>query len=654
MTDYLDELNDRQKEAVLHKDGPLLIIAGAGAGKTKTITHRILHLIKNGVPPEKILAITFTNKAAKEMKDRVARLLGGNFSLSDLNFKLPHVSTFHSLGVRILRSEHLKLRLPKHFTIYDRDDSKKAIREAMKREGIDPKSLEPGKALSIISREKGDLVTSADYEKRASRSFLSDTISKIWRQYEKILESEKAVDFDDLLLKTAFLLKKDPEVRAKYQRMWQYVHIDEYQDTNEVQYQIVKIISAEHRNITVVGDIDQNIYAFRGASIKNILDFEKDYPDAKEVLLEENYRSTQTILTVANRIIEKNKERKKKNLFTRKEEGEKVTLYEAYDQNDEARFVATKAGEIINERGVPPKEIAVLYRANFQGRALEEAFLAAGVPYQVLGVRFFERKEIKDVIAYLRASLSSENLTDIKRIINVPTRGIGKVAMLKIFSGKDSELPPKTKDVYFRFKQTLSGIKEKAFKEPLSQTVKFIMKESGLEEEYRDRAKTRGYGSEEGAEKLENMRELVTYATKYDNLKPEEAVEKFLTETALQSDQDELKEELNAVRLCTVHSSKGLEFDYVFVTGLEDGLFPHKGFSEEGELSGKRAEEERRLFYVGITRARAKIYLSCASTRAIYGSIQVNVPSEFIFDIDEEFIEREERFEGGGKTIYLD
>ncbi|MDP2593115.1 MAG: 3'-5' exonuclease [bacterium] len=643
---YLEGLNEKQKEAVLHKKGPLLVLAGAGAGKTKTLTHRIFHLIKSGVLPEKILAITFTNKAAKEMRERITHLLGGDSSFPTFNSNFPHVSTFHSLGVLIIREQHKFFNLPKHFTIYDRDDSKRAIREAMKETGIDPKSFEPGKILSIIGREKGDLVTAKDYEKKSGRNFIAATVCKVWKEYEKIIEREKSLDFDDLLLKTALLFKTETSVREHYRNKWDYIHIDEYQDTNEAQYFLTKVLSARHKNIAVVGDVDQNIYSFRGASIKNILDFEKDYPEAKVVVLEENYRSTQTILTVANRIIAKNKRRKEKNLFTRLGDGEKISLYEAYDGADEANFAASKAKELIGDRKIASSDIAVLYRANFQSRALEEAFMNANVPYQVLGVRFFERKEIKDIVAYLRAALSPENLTDVKRIINTPARGLGKTSVLKIFSGQRGALPSATKEKVDTFYGLLEKIKEKAEKGKLSETVSFILKESGLLVNLKK-------NREEDLERLENMKELSVFATRYDNLPSEEAIERFLTDTALQSDQDELAEKKEGVKLMTVHAAKGLEFDTVFITGLEEGLFPHSGFGEN-KNNEERMEEERRLFYVALTRAKRKLYLSYTMVRTIFGSSGVSVPSEFIFDIDEEFIEREERFEGGGKTVYLD
>jgi DNA helicase-2/ATP-dependent DNA helicase PcrA len=389
MENYLDSLNHAQKEAVTETEGPVLVVAGAGAGKTKTITYRILHLIKTGVSPEKILAITFTNKAAREMSERVQKLLFedskinlpiGQFGNPDIrtprfqSTNYPWLGTFHSLGVKILRENWKEAGISASFSIFDRGDSIKLIKEAMKTKGIDPKSIEPSKILGVISREKGNMITAGEFADRNENSYFGKLAGLIWFEYEKLLAKEKALDFDDLLLKTANLLKKNEDVRSKYQNLWQYIHVDEYQDTNEVQYKMVRLLVGDKKNICVVGDGDQLIYGWRGADIKNILDFEKDYPDAKVVLLEQNYRSTQTILTVANRIISKNKMRKDKNLFTKNSEGEKIGLYTAYDEADEAYFVAEKTAELI-KGGTKPSEIAVLYRANFQSRALEEAFL---------------------------------------------------------------------------------------------------------------------------------------------------------------------------------------------------------------------------------------------------------------------------------------
>lgn len=645
--DHLESLNMRQKEAVLATEGPLLIIAGAGAGKTKTLTHRILHLIKQGVTPSNILAITFTNKAAKEMRERVDKLLVED---KDLNLPVsmserPFMSTFHSLGVHILKENAQLLGIPRHFTIYDKSDSKRAIKEAVTSSDLDPKQFDPGKIMGIISREKGNFVTQKEYEAKSS-DFYPRIVAKVWGKYESILEKEKSLDFDDLLLKTARLLSQNAQVREYYQNKWKYIHIDEYQDTNKVQYTISEKLAEKRRNICVVGDVDQTIYSWRGADIENILNFEKDYPDAKVILLEQNYRSTQTILSAANQIIEKNIFRKEKKLFTKNGEGEKIGLLITYDENSEANAIAEKAKEFIS-KGAAPREIAVLYRANFQSRVLEEAFLHKSIPYQILGVRFFDRKEIKDVLSFIRASLNPDSAGDVTRVINVPARGIGKVTLLKVLAKQEASLSSTMREKVNNFRMLLDHIREVALKDKPSELVKYIIKETGMETMYRS-------GKEEDVEKLENIRELVTLATKYDYLPNEEAVEALLSDAALATDQDELIKDHNRVKLMTVHASKGLEFDYVFIPGLEEELFPHKRMNEE-ELTDSASEEERRLFYVALTRARKKVYLSYAQLRTIYGAQKVNVMSEFITDIDEAHIDKEEETEARGiKAIFID
>jgi DNA helicase-2/ATP-dependent DNA helicase PcrA len=501
----------------------------------------------------------------------------------------------------------------------------------MKKLDYDPKEHDPGKILNIISREKGDMVTHIEYEaKESSNDFQKTMVTGVWREYETILKEEKALDFDDLLLKTALLLKNDNDVRNYYQNKWKYFLIDEYQDTNEVQYNIIKMLAAKSRNICVVGDIDQNIYSWRGATIKNILHFEKDYPEAKVITLEQNYRSTKTILEVANEIIELNKNRRDKNLFTENDRGDKITLYNAYNENDESRFVSEKCDELIRS-GVKPNDIAVLYRANFQSRVLEEAFLSLTIPYQVLGTRFFDRKEIKDVLSFIKAAMNPEDLNSLGRIINVPPRGIGKVTFLKIAEGHETELKGAIAIKVQNFRNMLKEINVKINNETPSEVIKFILKRSGMEEDFRSQ-------NEEGQERLENVKELGTLASKYDEMLKPEGVEKLLEDAALATDQDNLEKDNGGVKLMTVHASKGLEFDYVFITGLEEGLFPHERMNEKKEDD----EEERRLFYVAVTRAGKKLYLTYAGIRTIFGSQQVNVPSQFLNDINEKHVETED------------
>ena len=634
------ELNGAQREAVEATEGPVLVLAGAGAGKTKTITYRILNLIKKGVAPENILAVTFTNKAAKEMGERVLKLLenerGYASDMATSGARRPFVATFHTLGAHIIRENYMEAGVKKHFSIYDREDSKRAVKEALQKNGYDPKQFEPGKILAIISREKGNFVSSSEYVERASGDYFGNIVAKVWQDYEIILKKENALDFDDLLLVAAKLLQNE-SVRKFYGEKWKYIHIDEYQDTNKVQYKIVEAITRDHQNICAVGDVDQNIYTWRNASIKNILNFEKDYKNAKLVVLEENYRSTKTILEVANKIIEKNKLRMERKLTTKNAVGEKVSLFEALTENHEAQFVVEKVKEL-QKSGADLSEIAVLYRANFQSRVLEEEFLVKNIPYQVLGTRFFDRKEIKDILAFLRFCLNPESISDLKRIINVPPRGIGKVTLLKIVEGKEKELPAGMKIKIDAFRNLLRKIKNFAITNPPSKTIFFIAKEVGLNENLEK--------TDEGIERIENIKELSALAKKYDEIYNEEngaknwedGIEKLLEETSLASDQDSDKKEREGVRLMTVHASKGLEFAYIFVTGLEEGLFPHE---RDENLSEEEAEEERRLFYVAVTRAKKKLFLSYAQTRTIFGSRGVNIPSEFVLEIPDEFLEQE-------------
>lgn len=643
---HLEGLNAPQKEAVLHTEGPLLVLAGAGAGKTKVITHRILEIVRRGIHPQSILAVTFTNKAAKEMRERTRTLLteSPEISFPVREYSMPLVTTFHSLGLLIIKEHAKRLGLTRTPSIYDRSDSIKAIKEGMKDAGISSEEFEPRAILSRISREKGNGVSLSEFMDAVGNG--QDAISRVWERYESILAKDGALDFDDLLLRAARLLRDAPDVRATYQARFQYVLIDEYQDTNRVQNEIAECLTGSARNICAVGDIDQNIYSWRGAELKNILSFEKRYPGARVVLLEENYRSTQTILQAANDVIKKNRYRAEKNLFTKNGEGEALALYPAYDETDEAGFVARKSAELI-EGGARPRDIAVLFRANFQSRALEEAFLASEIPYQVLGVKFFERREVKDVLSLIRAGLEPQSGADIKRVANVPPRGIGKVTLLSILAGREAELRGATREKVEAFRRLLKRIGEVARTAPASEVVKVALKDSGLEQHLKN-------GDGEDHERLENCYELVSVATRYDEMPAGEGVEKLLEDAALATDQDELKEDADAVRLMTVHASKGLEFPYVFITGLEEGLFPYeRGVDEKGKVSPEEGEEERRLFYVALTRAMKRVWLTYASLRTMYGSKLMGAPSSFIADIPEHLLSYEapERL---GRTIYLD
>ncbi len=643
--EHLNGLNEAQKNAVLTTEGPLLVLAGAGSGKTRVITHRIIHLIQGGVRPENILAVTFTNKAAKEMRERVMHLLHTFSETARASIDgAPTVTTFHALGVRILREHHDVFGLRKQFTIYDRSDSTSAIKKALERGGYDPKQFEPRRMISIISRAKGDAVTQADFLASA-RTYPERVAGEVWKHYEEILREEHALDFDDLLAKTLSMLKSRPEILESYRTRFQYVHVDEYQDTNKVQYEIARLIVGDRSNLCVVGDVDQNIYSWRGADIKNILQFERHFPQAKIIMLEENYRSTQTIIAASNDIIEKNINRPAKKVFTKNHEGELISLYTAMGGQEEAEYVALTAKDLI-KNGASPSEIAVLFRTNFQSRALEEAFINYNVPYQMLGTKFFERKEIKDILSFLRYAQNPSSTGDLVRIINTPPRGIGKVTLLKVVEGRVEELPAKTREKVDAFHRLIGEIADYAKEHPVHETIAFIMKHTGIEDEYR-------HDGEEGLERLENIRELVSLGTKYREYTHEEAIEHLLEDAALGSDQDELKEkeEFDAVRLMTIHSAKGLEFPYVFITGLEEGLFPHERLGSE-KIDD---EEERRLFYVALTRAKKKVFLSFAHIRTIFGSQHVNAPSSFLRDIRSELIESTNPEESGyERTVYLD
>jgi DNA helicase II / ATP-dependent DNA helicase PcrA len=636
---YLEGLNTAQKEAVLAIDGPLLVLAGAGAGKTRVIAHRILHIVKSGVDPRSILAITFTNKAAAEMRERVAALLA---SQGDGTPGIPFVSTFHSLGLTLLKENSKLLGYKRTPAIYDRSDSLRVIKHALK--AVGGEDIEPRAALGVISRMKGDGVTQEEYATSAQYSRERD-IARAWERYEKELQEDQALDFDDLLVKAVQLLATYPEVRAKYQHRWRYIHIDEYQDTNIIQAKMAELLVGPEKNLCAVGDIDQTIYGWRGAQIANMIQFERHYPGGKTVVLDENYRSTQAILDAANEIIKKNPNRPDKNLFTRKEGGALLSLYQAFDELDEAAFITRVITEKI-EQGAQPRDFAVLYRANFQSRAIEEKLLNADIPYQVLGTRFFERKEVKDTLSYMRAALY-DTPADVGRIANTPTRGIGKVTLLKMLSGPEAELGGAVGEKVRTFRRLLAHIKEAADKLAPSALVLYIIKESGLEASIKE-------DKLEGPERLENLRELVTLAARYDlptapDETPLQCTEKFLESAALASDQDELKDDSNAVRLMTVHASKGLEFPTVFITGLEEGLFPYERESNKPE----EREEERRLMYVAVTRAEQKVYLSYASYRTVFGQKNPTEPSQFLNDIPGHLLELEmpERL---GKTIYLD
>ncbi len=632
--EHLSTLNERQREAVLHTDGPLLIVAGAGAGKTKTITHRIAHLIEIGVPAHAILAVTFTNKAAGEMRERIEQLLRHMPYSGETKRGMPLVATFHALGVRLLREFSEEAGLPRSFVIWDRDDSVRAVKAALKDIGAE-NQYTPRQVLGALSRRKGDGLRQEEYAAEARYPF-EKTVAEVWRRYEAALRAEHAVDFDDLLTRTLTVLKENPRVRAQLNARWRYITIDEYQDTNRAQYEIARILAGEAKNICVVGDTDQNIYSWRGAELEHLLAFEETFPGTKAVTLEQNYRSTQIILEAANAVIQKNVRRKDKRLFTETAGGELITMYTAPDEAQEARFVVQKAAALI-ANGTKPSSIAVLYRENFLSRALEEAFLGAGIPYRVLGVRFFERKEVKDLLSFIRFAANPESRADLARIVGI-TPGIGPAALVKMTEGRDAELGAAARGKVSALRERIARIAQATKERKASEVVLFAIKESGMDMLYRG-------GGEEGSERLENMQELAAFAARYDELPVGEGIERLLEDAALASEQDSLEKKLEAVSLMTIHASKGLEFDAVFIVGLEQGLFPSTRESDEDRDS----EEERRLFYVALTRARRHLFLTNAASRIRYGQREYTIPSEFLDDIDQKLVlEHEEKGPSAG------
>ncbi len=628
---YLDGLNDAQKEAVLAVDGPVSVLAGAGSGKTRVLTTRIYHLIRSGVAPESILAVTFTNKAAREMRERLGARLGQELTAWKRG-NLPFVATFHGLGRELLEQYGRPLGIGRHFTIFDRDDSTRAIKEALKSMGIDPKEIEPRSVLNRISRAKNDGYAQGEFSERFAREhFRTRVVSDVWRLYEETLKKEKALDFDDLLTLPVKLLTEHPEVRQLVQERFHYIHIDEFQDTNEVQGKLASLLAGSRKNLFVVGDVDQTIYTWRGATIENLLEFEKQYANARTIVLSHNYRSTKTIVDAANQIIERNKNRKEKTSVTNNGEGEPVSLMIAETAEAEAGWIAREASHLVRN-GTPVTEIAVLFRTNFQSRVLEEAFLAEGLPYRLLGTRFYDRKEVKDVLSWVRLALDPSREADRIRAVQFPSRGIGKVLLGKLTAGIKEELKPSERVKVDKFEAIISKLNTASETLTPSEFVRLVITESGIEEALMD-------GTEEDAERLQNAKELATLASRHDEMPGRDGISAFLADAALAGDQDEMDRPHEAkkegITLMTVHAAKGLEFDAVFVTGMEEGLFPHEGMGDEE----RDDEEERRLFYVAVTRAKKKLYLTLAHIRRIYGTDYINEPSSFIRDIDESLVQ---------------
>ena len=620
------ELNDMQKEAVLYNDGPLLIIAGAGSGKTRTLTAKVAYLIEEkDVSPYNILAITFTNKAAKEMKDRLYSQLG---SIA----KKIQVSTFHSFGLKLLRENYERLGYDKNFVIMDSDDSLTVVKKIIKDMGYDPKIYNPKAIRNKISSCKNEMMSPNKYRGYAVSDY-EKVIVDVYEKYEYKLRNNNSVDFDDLLLLPIELFKKYPDVLKEYQEIYKYILIDEYQDTNEAQYKFSKKLASKYRNIFVVGDNDQAIYAFRGANFKNILNFEKDYPDAKTILLEENYRSTETILDAANDVIKNNKMRKDKKLWTSRGKGEKIKYYRAYNERDEALYVIRKIKELIN-RGVEYADIAILYRTNAQSRVMEEEMLKENLPYRVIGsFYFYSRKEIKDLIAYLRLIHNTKDNVSLLRVINTPKRGIG----LKTIDNLTRKADEENTSIYeaidsgkeLEFKKLIEDLREVSEKLTLTELIDKVLDATGLRDELKNEKTL------EAEVRLENLEEFKSITKTFEEREGLISLEEFLLEISLISDVEEYKDDPNRISLMTVHSVKGLEFSYVFVIGMEEGIFPHiNALMENSEI-----EEERRLCYVAITRAKDDLYLVNARRRTLFGREQINPSSRFLSEINKDLIE---------------
>ncbi len=636
--DYLEALNPSQRQAVETVSGPVLVLAGAGSGKTRVLTYRIAHLLKwHQVPPYRILAVTFTNKAAQEMKERVINLVGPEA-------EAVWMGTFHSLCVRILRADGDKLGYQRNFQIFDTTDQIAVLKDCLTELNLDSKRFDPRSLLASISRAKDQLMTPSQYEEQAA-DFWENKVAQVYAKYQRKLEKNNAVDFDDLIMLTVMLLKNNTAVREKYQNRFEYIMVDEYQDTNRAQYELIHILSALHENLCVVGDEDQSIYAFRGADIRNILDFEKDFPHAKVIKLEENYRSTQRILDAANSVIANNTERKPKKLWTSNPPGELVTFYQGMNERDEAAFIASQIESLARTEKRSLSDFALLYRTHAQSRVFEEEFMRRGIAYRIVsGLRFYERKEIKDLLAYLRLVHNSDEDYSFLRVVNVPRRGIGPATIDKITEyseahglslfaaiGRVDEIPGLTGKVKASLQEFYNLINAAAF---VVDTVGItglseqLLRESGYMEMLRDQR------DEQAAARIENINEFLSVTQQFERENDPADLAGFLEHVALISDVDNYDQSADVVNLMTLHAAKGLEFPVVFMCGMEDGIFPHsRSLWEPGQL-----EEERRLAYVGMTRARERLFLTCAQTRTIFGMTSQNPVSQFVREIDPELI----------------
>ncbi|WP_034542323.1 DNA helicase PcrA [Companilactobacillus nodensis] len=647
----LKGLNTEQQEAVRSTEGPLLIMAGAGSGKTRVLTHRVAYLIENkNVMPWHVLAITFTNKAAKEMKERIGKLL--DEAAEDV-----WVSTFHSLCVRILRRDIDKMGKSRSFTISDPSEQRTLMKQILKRMNLDPKQYDPRAILGAISNAKNDLQTPEVFAQNAKSPF-EQIVANCYDAYMKEMEKNQAMDFDDLIMQTNILFEQCPDVLEYYQQKFQYIHVDEYQDTNEAQYKLVQQLGAKYRNVCVVGDADQSIYGWRGANMKNIMNFEKDYPEATTIKLEQNYRSTKTILDAANEVISHNTERKPKELWTDNAKGDDINFYRGQNESDEALYVISQIRDLVL-KDYNYGDFAILYRTNAQSRTFEEKLLQANIPYKIIGGhKFYDRKEIKDIMAYLRLVANPEDSMSFQRVVNSPKRGIGPGTIEKLQTYADehgwslleaaenielSPLAAKPRKTFGAFAKVIDDLAEEAKTVSMTDLMDHLLDRSGYIEELRNQ------NNLESQSRIENIEELLTVTTQFDSsYEPdpdldESRLESFLTELSLVSDQDELEEDQQEVTLMTLHAAKGLEFPVVFLVGMEEGIFPlGRALMKQEEL-----EEERRLAYVGITRAEKKLYLTNAYSRMLYGRLQSNQVSRFVEEIGDEHINWVNRNAGG-------
>jgi len=637
----LNGLNPEQQNAVKATDGPLLLMAGAGSGKTRVLTHRIGYLIvEKHVNPYNILAITFTNKAAREMRERIGKMMGG---VAEEIW----ISTFHSMCVRILRRDIDRMGFNRNFTILDTTDQQSVIKGILKDKNLDPKKYDPRAILGAISSAKNELINPEEYAK-TSGGYFEQTVSDVYTEYQKRLRRNQALDFDDLIMMTIQLFQRVPEVLEYYQRKFQYIHVDEYQDTNRAQYMLVKMLASRFRNLCVVGDSDQSIYRWRGADIANILSFEKDYPNATVILLEQNYRSTKRILLAANKVIENNLNRKKKNLWTENPEGNKLVYYRADSEQGEAQFVAGKIKELTREGKNKQSDIAILYRTNAQSRVMEEVLLKSNIDYSIVGgIKFYDRKEIKDMLGYLRLISNPDDDISLQRVINVPKRGIGSSSVDKIanfaemhgisfYQALDSVellgLSPKITKAAAQFRDLIRNYTNMQEFLSVTELVEEVLDKTG----YREMLKAEK--SLEAQSRLENLEELLSVTKNFEKVSEDKSLVAFLTDLALVADIDSMdddEEKTDTITLMTLHSAKGLEFPVVFLIGLEEGVFPHsRSLMEEAEM-----EEERRLAYVGITRAEQTLFLTNAQMRTLFGRTNMNPASRFISEIPEDLIE---------------